>query len=369
MVKRRYDIRLYGNGDLSALLTKLISSGTKITFLTVDAGIARFRTDKKGVGRIRRYRRRYGMKVKIANTGSETGAKGLFLSSRYFISLIIPFAGSFFLWTVNVESDVPEVTERIETKLEASSIVPLRPLALLPDEDEIRRNLMQDDPALSWVRFKRIGTSLTVIPMLSPPSSIITEEKGPPSDLIARTGGVISRFALTKGERVGHVHATVKKGDVLATGILEQGDKQTVVGAEGAVYADFWVEYSFSIPKIVTFKIQGEETVEFSLNIPWLRQKSSHSDEEGFSESNWRFLKMNRHVSEKDGQLHLTEGMEETVIVPLLKTKLLSESASSAIIKDEKVLHVTFDNDKVSGTILFLVNDNIAIKRPISQGD
>ena len=128
------------------------------------------------------------------------------------ISLIIPFAGSFFLWTVNVESDVPEVTERIETKLEASSIVPLRPLALLPDEDEIRRDLMQDDPALSWVRFKRIGTSLTVIPMLSPPSSIITEEKGPPSDLIARTGGVISRFALTKGERVGHVHATVKKG-------------------------------------------------------------------------------------------------------------------------------------------------------------
>ena len=161
----------------------------------------------------------------------------------------------------------------------------------------------------------------------------------------------------------------LKKGDVLATGILEQGDKQTVVGAEGAVYADFWVEYSFSIPKIVTFKIQGEENVEFSLNIPWLQQKSAHSEEEGFSESNWRFLKMNRHVSEKDGQLQLTEGMEETVIVPLLKTKLLSESASSAIIKDEKVLHVTFDNDKVNGTILFLVNDNIAIKRPISQGD
>ena len=39
------------------------------------------------------------------------------------------------------------------------------------------------------------------------------------------------------------------------------------------------------------------------------------------------------------------------------------------IIKDDKILHVTFDNDKVNGTILFLVNDNIAIKRPISQGD
>jgi similar to stage IV sporulation protein len=30
-------------------------------------------------------------------------------------------------------------------------------------------------------------------------------------------------------------------------------------------------------------------------------------------------------------------------------------------------LHVSFDNDKVKGTILFLINDNIAMKRPISK--
>ena len=61
--------------------------------------------------------------------------------------------------------------------------------------------------------------------------------------------------------------------------------------------------------------------------------------------------------------------MEQTVLVPLLKQKLVSEREATMIIKDDKILHVTFDNDKVSGTILFLVNDNIAIKRPISQGD
>ena len=83
----------------------------------------------------------------------------------------------------------------------------------------------------------------------------MSEEEGPPSDLVARTGGVITRFALKKGERVGHVHQTVKKGDVLATGILEQGDKTTVVGADGAVYADYWVEYSFSLPKTIRFPV------------------------------------------------------------------------------------------------------------------
>ena len=72
-------------------------------------------------------------------------------------------------------------------------------------------------------------------------------------------------------------------------------------------------------------------------------------------------------MEEKAGQLELIEGMEETVIIPLLKNKLLSESLSKAIIKDEKILHVTFDNDKVNGTILFLINDNIAVKRPIPK--
>ena len=55
---------------------------------------------------------------------------------------------------------MPEVVERIEKKLEKDSIVLFRPLALIPDEGEIRRELMLDDPSLSWVRFRRVGTSL-----------------------------------------------------------------------------------------------------------------------------------------------------------------------------------------------------------------
>ena len=44
---------------------------------------------------------------------------------------------------------------------------------------------------------------------------------------------------------------------MLATGILEQGDKTTVVGADGAVYADYWVEYSFSLPKTIDYPVTG----------------------------------------------------------------------------------------------------------------
>lgn len=359
-MRKRYAIKISGDGNLSGFLTKLVTIGTKITSLSVVDGVAYFQTDRSGLRAIRRNRRHYRLKVAISIANLESGSIGLFTSSRFLIACLIPFVASFFLWTVDVESDMPEVVDRIEQKLEKSSIVLLRPLALIPDEGEIRRELMLDDPALSWVRFRRVGTSLTIIPMLSPPTTNIIEENESPSHLVARTGGVITRFALEKGERVGHVHQTVKKGDVLATGILEQGDKTTVVGADGAVYADYWVEYTFTLPKKIKFQLQGEEIVNYSFNLPWKQQ-----GKEGWSLGS--FIETERYMEETEGHFELIEGMEETVIIPLLKNKLMSESFSKAIIKDEKVLHVTFDNDKVRGTILFLINDNIAEKRLIPK--
>jgi len=359
-MRKRYDIKISGDGNLSGFLTKLVTIGTKITSLSVVEGVARFRTDRNGLRAIRRNRRHYRLKVAISIASLESGSIGLFTSSRFLIACLIPFVASFFLWTVDVESDMPEVVDRIEQKLEKSSIVLLRPLALIPDEGEIRRNLMLDDPALSWVRFRRVGTSLTIIPMLSPPTTNIIEERELPSHLVARTGGVITRFELEKGERVGHVHQTVKKGDVLATGILEQGGKTTVVGAVGAVYADYWIEYSFTLPKKINFQLQGEEIVNYSFNPPWKQQ-----GKEGWSLES--FIEIERYREETAGHFELNEGMEETVIIPMLKNKLMSESFSKAIIKDEKVLHVTFDNDKVKGTILFLINDNIAEQRLIPK--
>lgn len=360
MAHKLYEVHLFGNGELAKCLTKLKSVGTKITALTVSEKGASFQTNRKGLKQIRKYRRRYGLKVTVETSSKDLGLMALFKANRFLILLLIPFVGSFFLWTIQIESDIPEVAERIGEKLDSASIVPLRPLMLIPSEDEIRRLLMADDPSLSWVRFKRSGASLTVIPMLSPPSDNTLEEKGPPSDLVARTGGVLTRFALTRGERIGFIHSTVKKGDILATGVLEQGEKKAIVGAEGAVFADYWVEYEFNLPKIIEYTVQGEETVAFKFKRPWKRAEDDTSPI-------WHIVTTNRQLTEETRQLELTEGMEDIVILPLIKRKLLAEQGPEATIKEDKILHVTFDNDNVKGTILFLVNDNIAVKRPISK--
>ncbi len=314
---KQYDIKVQGTADVSGFITKLVLNGTKISSLSVQDGTARFRTNRKGLLSIRRYRRSYRVKVTVRLAGTERGFKGVFTSYRFLIACLIPFAASFFLWNIDVDSEMPEVAERIEKRLEKDSIVLLRPLFLIPDEGEIRQNLMLEDPTLSWVRFRRIGTSLTIIPMLSPSSDEAVVEEGPPSDLVARTGGVITRFALNRGERVGHVHQTVKKGDVFATGILEQGDKTTIVGADGAVYADYWVEYSFSIPKTIDFRLQGEEKVDFSFQLPWKNR--------GQLKRIRSFLGIYPNgpaCRRKAGQLELAEGMEETVHDSIVKEQI-----------------------------------------------
>lgn len=368
MFDKWYRIKLTGKGDVGKFLADLTSKGIQIRSLSIDHQIATFRTDRKGLAQLRKHRRAFRLKFTVTGPQQDSGAKRIILTPLFLIACAIPFACSFFLWTVQVESDRPEVVDRIEAKLEAASIVPLRPLALLPEEGEIRRSLMKNDPSLSWIRFRKVGTSLTVIPMLSPPSNRIDEPAGPPSNLVARTGGVITRFELEKGERVGRVHQTVRKGDVLATGVLEQGSKTVIVGAEGEIYADYWMEYQFSIPRTITYQMQGEEIVELSFRAPWKKEGKVDLDS-GERTFPWPFIQTKRYTNELTGKLVLEEGMEKSVILPLLKNKFLSAPSSKAIIKDEKILHVSFDNDKVSGTVLFLINDDIATKRPISQGD
>jgi len=105
---------------------------------------------------------------------------------------------------------------------------------------------------------------------------------------------------------------------------------------------------------------QGEEKVTFTLNPPWQQERDP-------ALPFWHFVTTERQINEDYRQLELSEGMEQTIIIPLVKQKLLAELGAEAIISEDKVLHVTFDNDKVEGTILFLVNDNIAIKRPITE--
>lgn len=360
MEKKKYEVRISPSTNIPAFFTRLKTNQVKLSSIHMHKGYTYFTTDRKGLKQVRKYRRPYRLKLQITSLVEDEGLTKVIGSYRFFIFLLIPFICSFFLWSVTVESEMPEVTERIEQKLKKTSIVPYRLLTKIPDETAIRRSLMQDDPSLSWVYFNRSGTTLTVIPMLSPTLEKKDEKAEKPADLVARTSGIITRFLLTKGERATRISSTVKKGDLLATGTLEQGDHTVVVGAEGKVYADYWMEYHFTLPKTVAYKMQGEEEIRLRFNAPWKGKGL-------FNRENWNIIETERIVKEKDVHVTIQKGMEDSFIIPLLKMKLLQKVGPEAVIKEEKLLQVIYDDDKVSGTVLFFMNDNIAMKRPITK--
>ncbi|MGE7543962.1 MULTISPECIES: sporulation protein YqfD [Sporosarcina] len=363
MSPKRFEVQLTAVGGTSSFLGKLQVEQVKIKNLYVAGRSVYFETDSKGIQTIRRFRKKYHVKVKVSHIGNDTVNYRLFSSFLFIIGCMLPLCASLFLWNIEVESEVPELAERMELKMEKANIRVPSLLSKLPEEDEIRRLLMQDESSLSWIRFKKMGTSLIVSPMLAPLSAEVKEDKKEkPSHLVAKTGGVITHFALTRGERASIVHQTVKKGDMLATGILEQGEKTTVVGADGEVFADYWLEYHFELPRTVKYSTQGEEQVNINWRTPW------HESKEGvFRLRNPILFKESRE--DPIHTVRLEKGMEETVILPLLKHDLLSKKTDELVIKEENILHVSFTNDKVSGTLLFLINENIAEKRPITQGD
>ena len=57
------------------------------------------------------------------------------------------------------------------------------------------------------------------------------------------------------------------------------------------------------------------------------------------------------------------------LVLPLLFQKIVNNLPTGTQILEDKVLHVSIENDKVKGKILLLINENIAIPQVIPQGD
>lgn len=361
MKPKQYDVELKGVGKPAQLINEMIRNKKRVLNLEHVDGAVWLRTNLSGIRFIRKNRRKYHLKVHVERLGDGTPINKLFHSWVALLFCIIPFVASFFLWQVTVDAENPEIAERIEQKLKKSSVAPMTLLRQLPDEGTIRSGILTAEPDLSWVRFEKKGTTLTVIPMVSPKTTTQIKSSGKPGELAARTGGVITGFQLKSGERVARLNQTVKKGALLATGVLEQGDKVSIVGAEGAVFADYWLEYKFTVPKTIQYRGKGETRMLIKWNLPWMKQAL---DDRPF----WKFVEWSEETDDVKQTITLEEGMEKRFLVPLLKHKLLAETSYEKEIKDENILHVSFDNDKVTGTILFLINENIAVKRPLSQG-
>lgn len=283
--------------------------------------------------------------------------------------IIIPYIFSLFLWQISIEDVSDERQVKLEDELHELKVDERTLMNRLVSDSEIRQVLLAKNHDLSWIHIKRVGTKMEIT---SVPAPIITREQSDqkvPSDLVAFRRGVITNYDLTSGERLIPINETVKKGDVLVTGILKQGEKNIIVGAQGQVFADYWQETSFQLPtKIVYDKFSYEQVNLFQVGPAWktFQKKQTVDTLTELVKSVFRVERQT--IVEKSGFIVNEQWINETFL-PMLRLRTAATLTPKGKIKDEKVLHVTWTNDTVKGKVLYYMNDNIASKRPIHQGD
>ncbi|KGR81499.1 sporulation protein YqfD [Lysinibacillus odysseyi] len=276
----------------------------------------------------------------------------------------IPIICTQFIWRIHVTGATPELALKAEQFIdkEIGITIPLVKQSL-PTDYEIRQQLMAKFPELSWVHFMKSGGNITISLQLAPKTEV-KKKSDEPMHLIAGNSGVVTHYFLTSGVRLVDANTTVYKGDALVSGILDAGDEQLVIGAEGEVYADYWLETAFTLNRKATYYTPTESAWKVTND-----QEKVYMDEINLPAWLKNHVRIVKEQSFKKEERVLKEEDLDTIIRPLLHKKILQGLPPKTTIKSEKILQVTFDNDTVRGQVLFLVNENIATPYPIYQGE
>ena len=369
---RPLEITITRNNASHAFIQNLHSKGVTIKNVQHLDSMIKFEIHRKDLSIIRSIRKKYQLKVKIRYLHvSRIFQKNSWTAIGLLLLILIPMICSQFIWEVDVQAQTPELRVSVEEIINEKLMLdgPIWKKNLKSDF-EIRQTIMEQFRDLSWVHILKTGSKITIIPQLAPITDNKENDTKNKNHLIASKSGIVTHFEISSGERRVLPNTTVYKGDTLVSGVITVGDRSIVVGAVGDVYADYWLETEFAIPKNVEYITASSQEwkIDFKLND---NKKENEKSFQKVDLPEWlsRFIEIEKIQKYTTITEEITEDQIESFILPLLHEKILKSLPPKTIIKKENILHVTIDDDKVKGKVLFLVNENIAKTYPIDQGD
>lgn len=341
-------------------IMRLSTVNKKITFFIYE----------KDLAQVRKVRQQYRIPLHISRPYSNRIIQfHTFVLIGLLIFILIPFLSSHFVWQVTVADPSDERKVGIEKDLRKLNVKEWTIKNSVPNDGVIRQKILSSNHDLSWLHITRSGSKIKLEPVPAPTlenNSMIDQSR---SHLVALRKGVITYYDLQSGERVVQLHETVERGDLLASGIIKQGNLEKVVGAEGKVYADYWLELSFQMPRTIHYESMVDKKIEFSTIKPAWKKFLNAPSTANAKEMLKSVFSIKQDIIYEQKELAVTEKWIEDSFLPMLHIKTGSSLSQNGKIKDEKILHVTWTNDTVKGKVLYYINDNIAGKRPIHQGD
>lgn len=299
---------------------------------------------------------------------------------------MIGFAAALFLlsmlvWKVEIDGDSRIAEEKIRQAIEAEGIYKFQWSFRLDSAASLSQKLTHRLPDAAWVGVEKKGTVITITVV----DSTKPEQKplDGPSDLVAKQDAVVTKVIAESGRPKVERNDRVRKGDVLVSGWLGEGERSKAVTSKGTVMGLVWYEYKVASPLTITqagytgaskwrnFLVIGNRALQISGygQDSYLQSQSRYTFEK-FRIGGWQlplgFMKEYEHEV-VDLTRQLTEGQAKEAGVAAARADALAKGGPGATIKAENILHEHIESGKVMVTILFEMEQSIATQRPIVQ--
>ena len=306
---------------------------------------------------------------------------GFLLGACLFFALIMVLSNM--VWGIEIKGASPATEHQIRKELDKMGISVGKLQFSIDNVESIQRVLTDQIGALTWIGVELKGTTyhFQVVEKSEPKKA----EAIGPRHLIAKRKAAIVKIFVEKGEPVVKVNDYVLPGQLLVSGLYGKEDDLKSVAASGEILGETWYSTKVELPLKSTFQVfNGNEKRKYALKIAgkaltvWGFGKPEFSEyETEVNEQPVKFFKWTLPLTVEKKTLREREQVtriytkQEAIesAKELARKDIKNHLPENAIIKGEKILHQSIENDKVKLTTHFTIIEDIAVGQPIIQGD
>ena len=222
-----------------------------------ELGTLKMRISVKDYKKIRRIKRELKVKLKVKiikkhgirfKIHKYRKRKGIAVGLLLFFAFLIFMSN--FLWTIEVKGNKIIKTEEILSATKTLGVYEGVYKGKI-DTYNLPLKLILKKEGIAWCSFNIEGSKLTIEISESKESE---KQKDIAANLVAKMDGVIEKLEITDGIKKVKIGQAVRKGDLLASGLIDNGVRIYTVNADGKVIAKTERNFKFTINKEQTFK-------------------------------------------------------------------------------------------------------------------
>ncbi|MBD2844451.1 sporulation protein YqfD [Paenibacillus sp. IB182496] len=297
----------------------------------------------------------------------------LFMCGLYVLSSLV--------WRVEVAGNDKLTEDDILAAARAEGIYEHQWTWRMEEADVLSKNLARRLPGAAWVGVQRQGTTIRIEVV----ENTMPEEQPlyTPRHLVAAADAVVTAIEAENGRPVVKRNTKVKRGDILISGTIGEGEHTRTVVAKGEVRGLVWKEYDIEVPLTQEVKVYtgasrlkrhlliGERTLQISGYgaAPYAQYETVESR----SQMAWRGFRLRlgtveeRQLEIRTDRRQLTA--EEARAVGLLQAKadILAQNGNETKVVGQNILHEKTENGKVYMKVFFEVEQSIVTEMPIVQ--